>query len=207
MFRDFAIFLGTHLYLELTSTCAESFQKRFYFHFTHLAFTHTLRGLFFFSFSCFTFSALSLFLYLSAYNLFSFEMLYLMAFCQKGRLKDTHVSALESLFISSFSQSCKTGERLVWQVEVIIGYFFLKIGQNQIQVFIYIFRIFFLCLSYSRPVKSFTVGYSGRNVYRLFDAISPRLLLTSLMEFSKLTVILIRFFFLYLSFPLYIHTT
>lgn len=126
MFRDFAIFLGTHLYLELTSTCAESFQKRFYFHFTHLAFTHTLRVFFFFSFSCFTFSALSLFLYLSAYNLFSFEMLYLMAFCQKGRLKDTHVSALESLFISSFSQSCKTGERLVWQVEVIIGYFFFK---------------------------------------------------------------------------------
>lgn len=150
MFRDFAIFLGTHLYLELTSTCAESFQKRFYFHFTHLAFTHTLRVFFFFSFSCFTFSALSLFLYLSAYNLFSFEMLYLLAFCQKGRLKDTHVSALESLFISSFSQSCKTGERLVWQVEVIIGYFFF-LKQAKIR-----FKYSFISLeyfSYACPIR------------------------------------------------------
>lgn len=31
--------------------------------------------------------------YISLLIIFSFEMLYLMAFCQKGRLKDTHISA------------------------------------------------------------------------------------------------------------------
>lgn len=85
MFRDFVIFLGTHLYLELT-TCAESFQKRFYFHFTPSC-IYPCTFFFLFLFHPF------LSFYISLLIIFSFEMLYLMAFCQKGRLKDPHISA------------------------------------------------------------------------------------------------------------------
>lgn len=119
MFQDFVIFLGTHLYLELTFTCAESFQKRFYFHFTlSCIYTYTV---FFLPFLVSPF-LLFLFLYLSAYNLLIWNVIFNGVLPKRPTQGYAHF-CIKSLFLSSFSQSCKTGERLVWQVAVIVRCF------------------------------------------------------------------------------------